>query len=137
MPFLHKLSLRTVLILPIILVIILSSVIIAYFSYTKNKQITVQSTEQQLQASVEVISEKITMLKATVPKQQFDKKLSYALTQNKNRFRSSSLSPMQFKLTKDQTIELFTEYRDTIPKLSKNNIKQIIQQRQGLFMIKG
>ncbi|WP_260838991.1 hypothetical protein [Heyndrickxia oleronia] len=50
MPFLHKLSLRTVLILPIILVIILSSVIIAYFSYTKNKQITVQSIEQQLQA---------------------------------------------------------------------------------------
>ncbi|NYV68783.1 methyl-accepting chemotaxis protein [Bacillus sp. Gen3] len=137
MPFLHKLSLRTVLILPIILVIILSSVIIAYFSYTKNKQITVQSTEQQLQASVEVISEKITMLKATVPKQQFDKKLSYALTQNKNRFRSSSLSPMQFKLTKDQTIELFTEYRDTIPKLSKNNIKQIIQQRQGIIHDQG
>ena len=137
MPFLHKLSLRTVLILPIILVIILSSVIIAYFSYTKNKQITVQSTEQQLQASVEVISEKITMLKATVPKQQFDKKLSYALTQNKNRFRSSSLSPMQFKLTKDQTIELFTEYRDSIPKLTKNNIKQIIQQRQGIIHDQG
>lgn len=137
MPFLHKLSLRTVLILPIILVIILSSVIIAYFSYTKNKQITVQSTEQQLQASVEVISEKITMLKATVPKQQFDKKLSYALTQNKNRFRSSSLSPIQFKLTKDQTIEQFTEYRNSIPKLSKNNIKQIIQQRQGIIQDQG
>ncbi|MGE8204865.1 methyl-accepting chemotaxis protein [Heyndrickxia sp. NPDC080065] len=131
MTFLHKLSLRTILVVPIILVIVLSSIIIAYVSYEKNKQITILSVEQQMKSSAEVIKEKITMLKSTVPKEQFNKKLSYALTQNKNSFRSSNLDPMQFRISKDLKIESFEEFKSPVPHLSESTLKKIHQQKQG------
>lgn len=133
MPFLHKISLRSMLIMPIIIVIILSSLVIAYVSYEKNKKVTIQSVELQMRSATEVIKEKITMLKATVPKQKFNKKLSYALTQNKNTFQSTGLTPKQFKLTKEKDIQPFEEFNSTIPKLSKSIINEIYQKRQGVI----
>ncbi|GIN86607.1 hypothetical protein J6TS2_29930 [Heyndrickxia sporothermodurans] len=133
MPFLHKISLRSMLIMPIIIVIILSSLVIAYVSYEKNKKVTIQSVELQMRSATEVIKEKITMLKATVPKQEFNKKLSYALTQNKNTFQSTGLTPKQFKLTKEKDIQPFEEFNSTIPKLSKSIINEIYQKRQGVI----
>ncbi|MGE6257722.1 methyl-accepting chemotaxis protein [Heyndrickxia sporothermodurans] len=121
------------LIVPIIIVIILSSLVIAYVSYEKNKKVTMQSVELQMRSATEVIKEKITMLKATVPKQQFNKKLSYALTQNKNTFQSTGLTPKQFKLTKEKDIQPFEEFNSTIPKLSKSIINEIYQKRKGVI----
>lgn len=128
----HKFSLRTMLMVPIILIIILSSVVIASVSYDKNKKVIIHSVEQQMLSSAEVLNQKITMLKSTSTADQFDQKLSYALTQNKNSFKSSELSPMQFKITKEGRIEPFNEFKSEIPKLSSNLVKKLYQQKNGI-----
>lgn len=132
MPRIHKFSLRTMLMVPIILIIILSSAIIAYVSYDKNKKVIIQSVEQQMLSSAEVINQKITMLKSTSTTDQFDHKLSYALTQNRNSFKSSELSPMQFKITKEGKVETFNEFKSQIPKLSSDFAKKLYQQKNGI-----
>ncbi|MGX9136061.1 methyl-accepting chemotaxis protein [Rummeliibacillus sp. JY-2-4R] len=128
-----RLSFRTMLMAPIILLIILSSSIIAFVSYDKNKQVIIQSVEHQMLSSAEVINQKITMLKSTVTKEQFDKKFSYALTQNKNSFKSSEVIPMQFKITKEGKAEPFNEFKSDIPKLSATFIKKMHKQKNGII----
>ncbi|HWI49553.1 MAG TPA: methyl-accepting chemotaxis protein [Rummeliibacillus sp.] len=128
----HKLSFRTMLMVPIILIIILSSVIIAYVSYDKNKKVIIHSVEQQMLSSAEVINQKITMLKSTATKEQFDHKFSYALTQNRNSFKSSELTPMQFKITKEGKAEPFNEFKSDLPKIPDGFIKKLYQQKNGI-----
>ncbi len=128
-----RLSFRTMLMAPIILLIILSSSIIAFVSYSNNKQVIIHSVEQQMLSSAEVINQKITMLKSTVTKEQFDKKLSYALTQNRNSFKSSAVVPMQFKVTKEGKAEPFNEFKSDVPKVSDQFIKKMYQQKNGII----
>jgi len=135
--FMHKFNLSTILILPIIFVIIASSTIIAYVSYEKNKQLTVSFIEQQLQSSAEMIKEKVTILKSTVPNQEFNSKLSYALTLNQNKFKTSGLTPMQFKITKDGKLEKFAGFETVMPKMPPAIIDHMIQQKQGIEHIDG
>ncbi len=132
MSVLHKFSFRTILVVPITLVIMLSSITIAYVSYEKNKQVTIHSIEQQMLSSAEVLSQKITMLKSTTTKEQFNSKLSYALTQNRNSFQASELAPMQFKISMESKVEPFEEFKSEIPQLSENGIKKIYQQKKGI-----
>lgn len=129
----HKFSFRIMLMAPIILIIILSSSIIAYVSYDKNKNVIIHSTEQQMLSSAEVINQKITMLKSTSTAEEFDHKLSYALTQNRSSFKSASLTPMQFKITKEGKAEPFNQFKSEIPKLSSSFAKKLYQQKNGII----
>ncbi|WP_397540095.1 methyl-accepting chemotaxis protein [Rummeliibacillus pycnus] len=133
----HNVSFRTMLMAPIILIIILSSAIIAYVSYDKNKKVIIHSVEQQMLSSAEVINQKITMLKSTTTKEQFDHKLSYALTQTRNSFKSSELTPMQFKIAKEGKVEPFNEFKNNIPKISNEFIKKLYQQKNGIVHYNG
>lgn len=128
----NKVSFRTMLMAPIILIIILSSAIIAYVSYDKNKKVIIHSVEQQMLSSAEVLNQKITMLKATTTKEQFDHKLSYALTQTRNSFKSSALIPMQFKITNEGKVESFNEFKSNIPKIPNDLIEKLYQQKNGI-----
>lgn len=137
MTLLNKMSLRTLLVFPLIIVIVLSSSVIAYVSYKKNKELTVRLVEQKMHSSTDVIKEKITMLKSSVPKQQFNKKLAYALTQNKNSFLASNLEPMQFNITEERKVASFQEFKNPIPPLSKTVIDNIHKARQGITHYNG
>ncbi|MBS4206018.1 methyl-accepting chemotaxis protein [Lederbergia citrea] len=132
-----RFSLQTILVLPIILVISLSSVIIAYISYEKNKQFTISSIEQQLQSSAEVMTEKITMLKSTATKKEFNRKLAYALSQNEKIYKKSNQNPMQFQITKDGSVKAFDGFNSPLPAFSASEIKGIYDQKQGVFHVKG
>ncbi|MCJ8007451.1 methyl-accepting chemotaxis protein [Lederbergia wuyishanensis] len=132
-----KFSLQTLLVFPIILVISLTSISIAYISYEKNKQLTINAVEQQLRSSAEVLTEKITMLKATATKKEFDRKLAYALQQNANSFTKSNGKPMQFQITKEGKLTPFDGFKSSIPTLSVDDIKKMYKQKQGIFHIDG
>ncbi|MBB2479035.1 methyl-accepting chemotaxis protein [Bacillus sp. APMAM] len=134
---LKNMKLRSILILPIIAVIILSSSVIAFVSYEKNKQLKQQAIERQLISSAEVMTEKVTMLKATVPKGDFDRKLAYALTLTRNNYKDSDLTPIQFKLTKTDEVENFSGFKNDIPKLPEMVKKQIHKQGKGIYHYKG
>jgi methyl-accepting chemotaxis protein len=134
----NHLKLRTILILPIVLVIILSSSTIALISYEKNKQLKQQSIEQQMISSAEVTTEKVTMLKATVPKQDFDRKLAYALTLNRNNYKDNHLTPMQFKITKTGKIEKFNGFKSELTQLPSTVVQQLFKQKQqGIYHYQG
>jgi methyl-accepting chemotaxis protein len=128
----YRLNLQTILVLPIIFVIVTSSVIIADVSYEKNKQLTVNSIEQQMQSSADVVKEKISILKSTVTNQEFNQKLSYALLMNQNNFKKSGLNPIQFKITKDQKLNQFDSFNSSIPQLSDSVINEMVQQKNGM-----
>ena len=134
---LKNMKLRSILILPIVAVIILSSSVIAFVSYEKNKQLKQQAIERQLTSSAEVMTEKVTMLKATVPKEDFDRKLAYALTLTRNNYKDSHLTPIQFKLTKTDEVENFSDFKNDIPTLPEKVIKQIHKQGKGIYHYKG
>ncbi|PKR84782.1 methyl-accepting chemotaxis protein [Heyndrickxia camelliae] len=132
-----NMKLRSILILPIVAVIILSSSIIAIISYEKNKQLTQQAIEQQLTSSAEVMTEKVTMLRATVPKEEFDRKLAYALTLTRNNYKDNHLTPIQFKLTKTGKTENFSGFNTNIPSLPGAIEKQLHKQGKGIYHYNG
>ncbi|MBS4200541.1 methyl-accepting chemotaxis protein [Bacillus sp. FJAT-49732] len=132
-----KFSLQTLLVFPIILVISLSSISIAYVSYEKNKQLTIYAMEQQLRSSAEVLTEKITMLKSTVSKKEFDRKLAYALQQNANSYKLSNGKPMQFQITKEGRLVPFSGFKSEIPTIHKAEIDNMYKQKQGVFHVDG
>ncbi|MBS4175309.1 methyl-accepting chemotaxis protein [Bacillus sp. FJAT-49736] len=132
-----NMKLRSILIFPIIAVIIMSSSVIAIISYEKNKQLKQQAVEQQLTSSAEVMTEKITMLKATVPKEEFNRKLSYALTLTRNNYKNSNLAPIQFKLTNTGKMENFNGFKYNPPNLPETVKKQIHKLGKGVYHYKG
>lgn len=132
-----KFSLQTLLVFPIILVISLSSISIAFVSYEKNKQLTIYAVEQQLRSSAEVLTDKITILKSSASKKEFDRKLAYALQQNSNSYKETNGKPMQFKVTKEGKLEPFPGFKSNIPTISETEIKKMYTQKQGVFHVGG
>ncbi len=133
----NKLSLQSILVYPFILMIIISSSLIAFYSYETNKQSIIQSVEQQMVSSADVINQKVTMLKATVPKEEFDRNLGYALTLNRNNFNQASLHPAQFMITKDGAVKEFSGFHTILPKLPAEIIQQALKQKEGLIHYNG
>jgi methyl-accepting chemotaxis protein len=136
-PFMTKLNLQTILVLVIIFITGISSTTIAYIGYEKNKQITVQAIEQQMQLSTEVMIEKISMLKATTTNEEFNKKLSYVLTLNKNKFKTLQLQPMQFTITKEKKVKKLAGFDSALPHLPHSVINKMYEQKQGIFHFQG
>ncbi|CAM3893146.1 methyl-accepting chemotaxis protein [Lederbergia lenta] len=130
-------GLRTMLLVPIILIVSLSSAVIAYITYEKNKELTIYSIEQQLKSSSEVMTEKITMLKSTATKQEFDRKFSYALSQNANTYKTAKLNPIQFQVTRDRKIRMFPGFDHQLPKMTDLEINKMFDQKKGIIHIKG
>ncbi|WP_052137746.1 hypothetical protein [Heyndrickxia ginsengihumi] len=135
--FTRSYSLSTILILPFILIITLSSTLIAFISFEKNKQVTVQSVERELTSSLNTMEQKITILKSTVPKEEFDQNLAYALKMNENSFYNNGLHLLQFKVNQQGKIESFANYKSTLLKLSPEVIKQIQHKKQVSFIRMG
>ena len=134
---LNKLSLQSILVYPFILVIIISSSLIAFYSYETNKQSIIQSVEQQMTSSAEVINQKITMLKATVPKEEFNRNLGYALTLNRNNYNQLNLNPSQFMITKEGTVKAFSGFHSVLPKLSTAIIQEAMKKKAGRIHYNG
>ncbi|MBE6185409.1 MAG: methyl-accepting chemotaxis protein [Bacillus sp. (in: Bacteria)] len=135
--FTRSYSLSTILILPFILIITLSSTLIAFISFEKNKQVTVQSVERELTSSLNTMEQKITILKSTVPKEEFDQNLAYALKMNENSFYNNGLHLLQFKVNQQGKIESFANYKSTLLKLSPEVIKQIQHKKTGIIHTNG
>lgn len=135
--FSRKWSLQTMLTMLIILTSCLASMLIAYTSYQKNKQITTQAVEQQMQLATEVTIEKISMLKSTVTNEDFQKKLSYILTLTKHKFQSLQANPMQFVITKEGKLEKLAGFHSSLPALSPSSIRSIYEKKQGILHIQG
>lgn len=93
--------------------------------------------EQQLRSSSEVLTEKITMLKSSVSKKEFNRKLAFALQQNANSFTESNLKPMQFQITKEGELVSFSGFNSEIPTLSATEIKKMHTQKHGIFHVDG
>jgi methyl-accepting chemotaxis protein len=134
---LNKLSLQSILVYPFILVIIISSSLIAFYSYETNKQSIIQSVEQQMTSSAEVINQKITMLKATVPKEEFNRNLGYALTLNRNNYNQLNLNPSQFMITKEGTVKAFSGFHSVLPRLSTAIIQEAMKKKAGIIHYNG
>ncbi|MBW8351413.1 methyl-accepting chemotaxis protein [Bacillus sp. IITD106] len=132
-----KLSLQALLVIPIMLIISLSSMCIAFVSYEKNKQLTKYAIEQQLRSSADVLTEKITMLKSSASKKEFDRKLAYALQQNVNSYTESNGKPMQFQITKDGKIAPFKGFKSEIPTIPQAEIEKMYKQKQGIYHVEG
>ncbi|ANB59599.1 methyl-accepting chemotaxis protein [Anoxybacteroides amylolyticum] len=121
----------------IIIVIFISLLSIAYIGYQKNKQLSVQSIEQQMQLSTEVTIEKISLLKATVTNEEFDKKLPYILMLNERKFKALHLTPMQFAVTKEKRIEKFIHFNSSLPSLPRSIVHQMYEKKQGTIHFQG
>ncbi|MBE3570838.1 MAG: HAMP domain-containing protein [Bacillales bacterium] len=133
-----KFRLLSILLVPIITVIALSSLLIAYVNVEKNKQLAIQSMEQQLSLSAEVMKEKVVMLKASTTREEFNRELRYALQLNQRMFNKQNLIPIQFQITKDKKIIGLadTTLKERIP-FTKNEINQILKQRTGIEHLHG
>lgn len=137
LPFISRWNLQTILAFVIILITCISSALIAYIGYEKNKQITVQAIEQQMQLSTEVMIEKISMLKATVTNEQFHKKLPYVLTLNEHKFKALHLKPMQFIITKEKNVERLAGFNSPLPSLPRSLINKMYEQKRGIVHFQG
>ena len=133
-----KFRMLTILLVPIITVIALSSLLIAYVNVEKNKKLAIQSMEQQLSLSAEVMSEKVVMLKASTTREEFNRELRYAVQLNQRMFKEQNLIPIQFQITKDKEIKGLadTNLKEKIP-LTKNEINQILKQKTGIVHLHG
>lgn len=130
-------SLKMMLIMPIILIVSFCSATIAYVNYEKNKQLTIYSIEQQLKSSADVMSEKVTMLKSTVTSKEFDRKFTYALSQNTNVYKAEKLKPIQFQVTKDKILETYPGFDHSLPKMTDAEIEKMYDQKKGIMHIEG
>ena len=119
----HRFTLSTILILPIVFIVIISSTVIAFISIDKYKQLSISSVERQVESSAEMINEKVSILKSTVTNQEFNSKLSYALLLNQNNYKKLGLTPMQFKITKDKKLEGYDGFESPIPQLPMHVIE--------------
>ncbi|MGG6437449.1 hypothetical protein ABET52_05805 [Saccharococcus caldoxylosilyticus] len=70
-------NLQTILVFVIVFITCISSSMIAYIGYEKNKQVVIRSIEQQMQLSTEVMIEKISMLKSSTTNMDCCKRLKY------------------------------------------------------------
>ncbi|MEK4949284.1 methyl-accepting chemotaxis protein [Bacillus sp. FSL W8-1127] len=133
-----KFRLLTILLVPIITVIALSSLLIAYVNVEKNKKLAIQSMEQQLSLSAEVMSEKVVMLKASTTREEFNRELRYAVQLNQRMFKEQNLIPIQFQITKDKEIRGLadTKLNEKIP-FTKDEIDQILKQKTGIVHLHG
>ena len=133
-----KFRLHTILLVPIISLIALSSLLIAYVNVEKNKKLAIQSMEQQLTLSARVMTEKIVMLKASTPREEFNRELRYALQLNQRMFKDQNLLPIQFQITKNKEIMGLadTKRKENIP-LTLNEINQILKQKAGIMHLHG
>jgi methyl-accepting chemotaxis protein len=129
----NKIKLSTVLIVPMVVIIAVSTFIVASYSYEKNKQIMVQSVENQLKSSAEIIGQKVTLMKSTVSNEEFDRKLSYALMLVTHDFTQSGLHPMQFKITSDKQTQMFAGFKSELPPLDRATMEQMIKLKQGII----
>jgi methyl-accepting chemotaxis protein len=129
----NKVKLSTVLIVPMVFIIAISTFIVASYSYEKNKQLMVQSVENQLKSSTEIIGQKVTLMKSTVSNEEFDRKLSYALMLVTHDYNQAGLHPMQFKITSEKKAELFPGFKSELPALNGAIIDQMIKQKQGIL----
>jgi methyl-accepting chemotaxis protein len=130
-------NLQTILVFVIVFITCISSSMIAYIGYEKNKQVVIHSIEQQMQLSTEVMIEKISMLKSSTTNEEFYKKLSYVLTLNQRKFHSLGLRPMQFVITKEKGAEKLGGLSSPLPSLPRSVIKQIEKQKQGILHFQG
>ncbi|QPA30086.1 methyl-accepting chemotaxis protein [Thermaerobacillus caldiproteolyticus] len=135
--FINKLNLQTILVLVIIFITCISSAMIAYVGYEKNKQIVIRAVEQQMQLSTEVMIEKISMLKATATNEEFNKKLSYVLALNQQKFKALQLQPMQFTITKEKAIKKLAGFDSPLPSLPHSVIDKMYRQKRGIFHFQG
>lgn len=133
-----KFRLLTILLVPIITVIALSSLLIAYVNVEKNKKLAIQSMEQQLSLSAAVMSEKVVMLKASTTREDFNRELRYAVQLNQRMFKEQNLIPIQFQITKDKEIKGLadTKLNEKIP-FTKDEIDQILKQKTGIVHLHG
>lgn len=134
----EKFRLITILLVPIISVIALSSFVIAYVNVEKNKNLAIQSIEQQLSISAKVMSEKIVMLKSTTTRQEFDRQLTYALQLNQRMFKDQNLVPVQFQITSEKQISKLANLPLTEQiLLSKADIEKIYREKNGFMHVNG
>lgn len=118
-------------------VIALASTIIAYISFEKNRQLTIHAVEQQLRVSRDVMSEKITMLKSSATRDEFSRKLAYALQLNERTYRDGGLKPLQFQITKDGELAVFPQFERPLPHIPAAEIKKMIAQKEGIRHVAG
>ncbi|GER67568.1 hypothetical protein BpJC4_20390 [Weizmannia acidilactici] len=129
----HTFKLSTMLILPFVASILISSALIAFISYEKNKAMIVQSVERDLTTSLNTMEEKITLLKSTVPKEQFDQELSYALKINRNSFMENGLGLAQFQLQKNGAVKAFENKKNSGIGLSRQVRREILKNKKGIL----
>jgi methyl-accepting chemotaxis protein len=130
-------NLQTILVFVIVFITCISSAVIAYIGYEKNKQVVIDSIEQQMQLSTEVMIEKISMLKSSTTNEEFYKKLSYVLALNQRKFKTLDLQPMQFVITKEKGVEKLGNFSSPLPSLSNSVIEQIEKQKKGILHFQG
>ncbi|GAA0354272.1 methyl-accepting chemotaxis protein [Bacillus horti] len=138
MKWIKNLKLRVLLLAPMLILILISVGAIGLISYVQSKEAVIQVIERQLSSEVELIKDKLVLLKQTVSNQEFESKLSYALQLQYNSFRQYDLDALQFKINLDKQMEPMTEQsKIELPELSTEVIESMLEQRHGVTHAQG